>query len=200
MSGSAPAARYGQAVARIDEANAADPNHLELDGQVVPKELAHARMATEWVLRLDPEASELQLLAARAHHLRRWSVPRTEFDAGRAGYLRWRASLKKQHAAEVAAILAVCGYDDGEVERVQQLVRKEGLGRDPQVQTHEDALCLVFLQTQLEAIADQLGDDKTVDVVRKTIKKMSAPGIAAALELPMSPAEADIITRASAPA
>jgi len=190
-------ARYEQAVARIDEANSADPNLLEVDGVAVPKELTHARLATEWVLHLDPDATELQLLAARAHHLRRWSVPRSDYDEGRAGYLRWRANLKKQHAAEVGEILRACGYDDGEIERVQQLVRKEGLGRDPQVQTHEDALCLVFLQTQLGPVADQLGDDRTVEVLRKSIGKMSPAGIEAAVGLPLGPREAELLKAAA---
>src|SRR5256885_11503694 len=45
---------------------------------------------------------------------------------------------------------------------------KDGLATDPAVQTHEDALCLVFLETQLLDLADQLGDAKTIDVIRKT--------------------------------
>lgn len=197
MTAATTSARYEQAVARIDEANSADPNLLEVDGVAVPKELTHARLATEWVLHLDPDATELQLLAARAHHLRRWSVPRSDYDEGRAGYLRWRANLKKQHAAEVGEILRACGYDDGEIERVQQLVRKEGLGRDPQVQTHEDALCLVFLQTQLGPVADQLGDDRTVEVLRKSIGKMSPAGIEAAVGLPLGPREAELLKAAA---
>ena len=197
MTAATTSARYEQAVARIDEANSADPNLLEVDGVAVPKELTHARLATEWVLHLDPDATELQLLAARAHHLRRWSVPRSDYDEGRAGYLRWRANLKKQHAAEVGEILRACGYDDGEIERVQQLVRKEGLGRDPQVQTHEDALCLVFLQTQLGPVADQLGDDRMVEVLRKSIGKMSPAGIEAAVGLPLGPREAELLKAAA---
>ena len=104
---------------------------------------------TEWLARLDPDADDAQLLAARAHHLRRWTLPRSTYPEGRAGYLRWRTALKKQHAEEVAAILADVGYDAATIDRVQRIIRKEGLGTDPQVQTHEDALCLVFLETQL---------------------------------------------------
>jgi len=198
VSPATPSARYEQAVARIDAANGEDPNRIEIDGVPVPKELTHARMATEWVQRLDPDADELQLIAARAHHLRRWTSPREDYDEGRAGYLRWRANLKKQHAAEVGEILRDCGYDDAEIERVQHIVRKEGLGRDPQVQTHEDALCLVFLQTQLAGVADQLGDDKTVDVLRKSIRKMSPSGIEAAVGLPLDAREAALLGRAAA--
>jgi Domain of unknown function (DUF4202) len=190
--------RLERALAAIDEANADDPATLVVGGVEQPKELAHARLMTEWVRRLDPEASEAQLIAARAHHLRRWSLPRHDFPDGRAGYLRWRTQLKRQHAEEVAEILRPLGYEDATVERVQQIVRKEGLGRDPAVQVHEDALCLVFLQTQLTDIADQLGEDKTVDVLRKTARKMSPRGLDAAARLELDPEASRLLQRALA--
>ena len=70
--GSLEVDRFARAVAAIDDANADDPNTITVDGVERPKELAHAEMMTDWVRRLDPDASNAQLLAARAHHLRRW--------------------------------------------------------------------------------------------------------------------------------
>ena len=67
------------------------------------------------------------------------------------------------------------------------IIRKEGLGRNPQVQTHEDALCLVFVELQFAEVAEKLGDDKMVDVVRKTLRKMSPKAIEATLALPLDP-------------
>jgi hypothetical protein len=192
------AERLAAAVAAIDAANADDPSTIEVHGEVRPKELAHAELMSAWVLRLDPTATEAQLLAARAHHLRRWTLPRSSYPEGRAGYLRWRTALRKQHAEEVAAILDDLGYDGATVARVQQIVRKEGLGTDPQVQVHEDALCLVFLETQLAATVDRLGDDKMVDVIAKTVAKMSPAGLALVGELPMRPGDAALVERALA--
>jgi hypothetical protein len=188
--------RLDAAMAAIDAANADDPDTIVVDGQVRPKEQAHAEMVTDWVRRLDPDATDAQLLAARAHHLRRWSIPRSSYPDGRAGYLRWRTALKKQHAAEVAEILEREGYEPEVVERVQQIVRKDGLGHDAAVQTHEDALCLVFLQTQLLDLAADQGDDKTVDIVRKTTAKMSESGIAAAAALDLAPEAHALVERA----
>lgn len=178
--------RFARAIAAIDAANAGDPNTIVVDGVERPKEQAHAELMTEWVERLDPDADEAQLLAARAHHLRRWSVPRSSYPEGRAGYLRWRTGLKRQHAEEVAAILTDAGYQDTVVDRVRDIVAKRGLGTDPAVQTHEDALCLVFLRTQFDELADQLGDDHTVEVLRKTLDKMSDLGRRTALDQPLS--------------
>ena len=180
-------ARLAKAIAAIDAVNADDPFTLVLDGVERPKELLHAELMTEWVQRLDPAATDEQLIAARAHHLRRWALPRDDYPEGRAGYLRWRTTLKRRHAEDVGAILADVGYGPESVERVQRIIRKDGLGRDPQVQVHEDALCLVFLQTQLDDVAGQLGDEKTIDVLRKTARKMSGEGLAAAAGLSYTP-------------
>jgi hypothetical protein len=188
-----PGPRLERALAAIDAANADDPATLVVDGVERPKELVHAELMTAWVRRLDPSASEAQVLAARAHHLRRWSLPRSAYPEGRAGYLRWRTTLKRQHATEVAEILRGVGYDDATVEQVQRIVRKEGLGRDPAVQVHEDALCLVFLQTQLVDVTEQLGDAKTIEVLQKTARKMSPQGLAAVAELALPPAATRIL-------
>lgn len=194
--------RFDRAIAAIDAANADDPETIVVAGVERPKEQAHAEMMTAWVRRLDPDADEAQLLAARAHHLRRWSIPRSSYPDGRSGYLRWRTALKKQHASEVASLLSEAGYDDATIERVQRIIRKDGLGTgastpDPAVQTHEDALCLVFLSTQLDELVEKLDDDeKAIDVLRKSAKKMSASGLEAAATLPLSERGTALLARA----
>ena len=190
--------RFAQAVAAIDAANADDPHTLVWAGEERPKELLHAEMMTRWVRRLDPAATEAQLLAARAHHLRRWALPRDEYPEGRSGYLRWRKELNRRHQDDVAALLAPLGYDPVEVARVQEIVAKASRTSDPQVQTHEDALCLVFLQTQFTALAERLGDEKTVAVLQRTLAKMSPPACDEALGLPLSDRERALVERALA--
>ena len=190
--------RFAEASAAIDAANGADPNQITFQGRVGPKELIHADVVERWVRTLDPDASELQVLAARAHHLRRWVVPRTDYPEGRAGYLRWRADHKKRQAAEVAEILAGAGYQPDEVEQVAAIVAKRGLGTDPRVQTHEDALCLAFLELQLDDVAAQLDRGHLVSVLRKTMVKMSPSGLAAAGTLPLSADGAALLAEAAA--
>jgi hypothetical protein len=191
--------RFTHAVAAIDAANADDPRRVLIDGGEQPKELAHAALVTEWVERLEPDASDALLLAARAHHLRRWSIPRSTYPEGRSGYLRWRKALHEQHAREVAEILVDAGYDETTIVRVQDLVRKRGLGRDDEVQVLEDAICLVFAQTDLLELAHRVDDEKMVEVIRKTLVKMSPRAIALAAELDL-PAEARaLLARGLAP-
>jgi hypothetical protein len=179
--------RLGRAIAAIDAANAEDPVVIVMAGESRRKELAHAVLVTEWVRRLDPDPSEALLLAARAHHLRRWAIPRASYPAGRAGYLKWRKVLHEKHAADVAEVLAGVGYDAMTIERVQDIVRKRRLGTDPEVQVFEDALCLVFLETQFHDLVHKVDIDKLRDIIEKTARKMSPEALALVPELDIAP-------------
>ncbi len=177
--------RFDQAIAAIDRANAEDPNEIEVRGQLRPKEQAHAELAGEWIEALCDAPSEALKLAVRAHHLRRWSLPRSDYPEGRKGYLRWRQELKQRHADETSAILQGCGYDEETVERVAHIILRKNLAGDEEAQALEDALCLVFFETQLGDIATRLDPEKLRDVGLKTLRKMSAPGRERVLSLPL---------------
>jgi hypothetical protein len=123
-------------------------------------------------------------------------VPRTSAPEGRAGYLRWRAEQQRRHARDLAEILVACGVDESVGERAGELLRKERLHDDHEVQVHEDALCLVFLQTQLEAMLQRLGRDRLVEVLVKTLTKMSPAAVALTAELPLSEAGAEALHEA----
>ena len=80
-------------------------------------------------------------------------------------------------------LLTGVGYDDDTIDAVQALVTKEGLGRGdlpdvdgraPAAKTHEDALCLVFLTTPFDPVAERLGDAKIVAVLSRTLAKMGS--------------------------
>jgi hypothetical protein len=182
--------RYDAAVAAIDQANAADPNIVEVRGQRVALALVHGQLAAEWVTRLVDEPDEALLLAARAHHLRRWELRRDSYPTGRPGYLRWRRDQKVRHATDVAAILVPCGYDDAEIERVQQLIRREPVDG---AQSVEDAACLVFLETQLADFAARTEHDLTISVIRKTARKMSPEGLELVSAIPLNEAEQKLL-------
>jgi hypothetical protein len=176
------------AVAVIDAANAADPNIVEWNGERWPRAQLQGVLATGWLDALDPDASDAVYLAARAHHVRRWTIARGSYPDGRAGYLRWRRDLKDVHADVVAELLPGTGVAPDTIARVQSLVRKVGLGRDPDTQLVEDVICLTFLETQFEELAARLDHDRLVTAVRKTIDKMSTPAVALVAQTHLSPA------------
>ncbi|MCY3616977.1 MAG: DUF4202 domain-containing protein [Acidimicrobiaceae bacterium] len=159
--------------AAIDLANSHDPR----DHHGVPLALAQGRMAEEWVVRLAPQATDALRLAARAHHLRRWELPRSDYPAGRAGYLRWRRAQRQRHARDLIAMADDAGLDGSVSARAAEIVAKQGLGSDPEVQTFEDAVSLTFLETELEPVIARLADDaKAASIVAKTLAKMSDAG------------------------
>jgi hypothetical protein len=191
--------RFAAALRRFDEENSQDPNYQIEDGTRVPREVLYSQWLTQWVRRLNPEASEPLLLAAHSAHLRRWSIARESYPATRAGYLKWRSDLKKFHAEAAAAILQDVGYGWETIERVKSLISKSAFPHDPDSRTLEDALCLVFLEHQLADLSQKAGDEKLINALRKTWHKMTPSAQAIALKLNYDPHQNELLRRALEP-
>jgi hypothetical protein len=181
--------RFSAAIARFDAENARDPHGIELP---------YAQKLSAWVEKLAPNASEELRLAARCQHIRRWEIPRQSYPKTRVGYIQWREALKKFHAEKAGEILREVGYPDEIVTRVQQLNLKKLFPNDPDSRVLEDALCLVFLETQLEETLDKTGDDKMIEILRKTWRKMTPQAREVALKLPLSQRAKALVEKALA--
>jgi hypothetical protein len=116
----------------------------------------------------------------------------------RAGYIRGRTDLGRFHAEVAGEILRAVGYDDPTVGRVQSLLRKENLKEDAETQTLEDVICLVFLENYFSEFARDKDEAKLVDILRKTWRKMSPRGHAAALTIPLPADAAALVKKALA--
>ena len=64
------------------------------------------------------------------------------------------------------------------------------------MQALEDGLCLVFLDTQLDDVTETIEDETLVEALRKTWRKMTPAGRAAALELDLSAVGRALVERA----
>ena len=189
---------FQKAIDRFDAENGRDP-HAEVDGGVPqPRELLYAHRLTAWVLKLAPGASEALRLAARCQHICRWMIPREAYPMTRAGYLRWRNDLKQFHAKKSGAILREVGYGEEMIAKVRDLNLKKNFPADAEGRVLEDALCLVFLEFQLAALARKTAEDKLINVVRKSWEKMTDAARDHALALPLSLAERRLIEYALA--
>lgn len=153
------------------------------EGKIYPQEYFLALKLHETIVHLDSQASEELLLASRSQHIGRWEIPRDQYPDGRTGYLEWRRTLANYHADKASAILEEIGYDSSFIERVQQLILKKKIKVDPEVQTLENALCLVFLQYQYEDFFPKYSAEKIVNILRKSLLKMDENGRAEALKL-----------------
>lgn len=192
------ASRFEAAIERLDAAHREDPNRELFEDHELPAELLYAERMTRWLQRLAPDASEPLRLAARCQHLCRWRIPRDRYPMDRPGYLRWRSDLARFHAEKAGEILGAVGYDAETLRRVQSLVRKERLKLDPEAQLLEDVICLVFLESYFAGFSRKHDEEKLVTILRKTWRKMSPQGHAAALALPLSPADRALVEKALA--
>ncbi|WP_405411758.1 DUF4202 domain-containing protein [Maribacter sp. Asnod1-A12] len=180
----------------FDEANKQDPNTEDFEGTTYPKEVLYGIRMTERLNKFAPNASEALQLTARCQHICRWEIPRDSYEMNREGYLRWRQELKKFHGEKASAILKEIGYDEETIAMVKFLLQKKQLKKNEDTQTLEDIICLVFLEFYFEPFAIKHPEDKTIDILQKTWKKMSLKGQEATLKLPLSKFSLDLITKA----
>jgi hypothetical protein len=178
--------RLDAVIAAIDEANAHDTRRIDVDGKSHPYENVYSERMTARLLAMYPDASELLRIAARAQHLRRFDIPRQNYPEGRNGYNDWRRSCREHHAKLVAQIMAGHGYSGAEIAHVGTLIRKEKLKKDRESQALENVVDVVFVEHYFDEFLGKYSsydDDKIIDIVGKTLRKMSPKGHQAALEL-----------------
>ena len=180
----------------FDEANHNDPNTETFEGKSYPKEVLYALRMTDTLNAFTPDASEALQLTARCQHIRRWEIPRDNYELNRAGYLKWRQELKKYHAAKAREILEKINYDEETIAQVEFLLQKKQLKRNEDTQTLEDVICLVFLKYYFEPFVQKHDEMKVIDILRKTWRKMSIKGQETAMRLPFSKASSALVIKA----
>ena len=170
----------------IDAANADDPRSITVAGSERPFEHVYSERMAEILGEIYPEASELLRIAAHAQHIRRWDVARADYAEGREGYNKWRRACRAHHGEVIAPIMARHGYGEAEIAHVTKLIRKEQLRKDKESQALENVVDVVFLKyywDDFQAKFRHYDDDKLIDIIGKTLRKMSPRGHRAALAL-----------------
>ena len=188
--------KLDEAFKKFDAANSKDPNTEEYKGKSYPKEVLYAMRMSDQLNKFAPKASEALRLTARCQHICRWEIPRESYEMNRVGYLKWRQELKKFHAETAASILEEVGYDQETIAKVSFLLEKKQLKKNEETQTLEDVICLVFLEHYFEPFSKEHPDDKLIDILQKTWRKMSDKGQEAALKLPLSENAVRLVTKA----
>ncbi len=160
----------------IDDANRQDPNEEMADGKTWPKELLYGQRMSDMIERFRPDADDEMKIAVRAQHIQRWKSPRSDYPMNRPGYLQWRTHLYKFHADTVGELMRQVGWPEESIERVKKAVGKRGIKINPDSQLLEDIADLVFLEHYMEAFVEkhpEYDEEKWLDIIRKTWKKMS---------------------------
>lgn len=118
----------------------------------------------------------------------------------RPGYLTWRTKQKTQAASQIKELLV--SMDDpppeADIERISALISKKDLATNEETQVLEDVACLVFLDDQLDGFESKPDNDeeKVINILRKTWKKMSPKGREMALQMKHSDRATSLLQKA----
>lgn len=185
-----PTSRFTAVIAVIDKANADDPRTIVADGEARPYEVVYSERMTRRLEAMYPEASELLRIAAHGQHVRRFDIARSGFAQGREGYNEWRRTCREHHAKLLDDIMSRNGYAEAEIKHVTKLVKKEQLKKDKESQALENVVDVVFLEHYFDEFHGKYphyDDAKIIDIIGKTLRKMSPKGHQAALALDLPP-------------
>ena len=192
--------RFSEAIKKIDAVNQEDPRSEMVDGRPQPRELLFAQRVYQWVEQLAEAPSEELLLAARAHTLRRWMIPRDRYPMTTVGYHQWRNALAQFHADEAETILHAAGYPAEQIQSIRDFITKKNWPENKEACVLEDADCLVFLETKLSDYIDDWQDTKTLRILQRTIRKMTPEARTRAFQLKLGERERELVHRAANPA
>ncbi len=176
---------FDKAIERYDAANSKDPNMVaDENGNDAPKELIYSHRMVDMINRYLPEADEVAKLSVAAQHIQRWTSPRSDYPMNRKGYHQWRTRLYGYHAETATAILEEVGYDEETIARVKLAIGKKDLKNNKDTQILEDVAALTFIEHYMTAMYEnfpQYDEEKWIDIIIRTWKKMSADAQAFAL-------------------
>jgi hypothetical protein len=189
--------RFEEAIRLFDVYNGNDPKIIHINGRDFPENVLYGWRMSEKLIEFEPDVSEPLRLAVRSQHIGRWEIPRSDFPMDRKGYLQWRSQLKLHHAKIASRILEDLGYNSEVIYKVKDMLMKKNLKQDRETQILEDVICLVFLEFYFDDFSNAHHEDKLVNILKKTIAKMSARGVEEALKLPLSDKAKALISKAS---
>jgi len=168
---------FEKALQLYDAANSKDPNiETDYDGTESTKELLYSHRMLDMLSRFLSDADEVAKLSVAAQHIERWKSPRSDYPMNRKGYHLWRTNLYKFHADTAANYLREAGYDDETIERVKLAIGKKNLKNNPDTQILEDVAALTFIEHYMMKMYNnfpQYDEEKWIDIIRRTWKKMS---------------------------
>ncbi|MCM8525831.1 MAG: DUF4202 domain-containing protein [Lentisphaeraceae bacterium] len=180
----------------IDAMHAQDPEKELVNGETRPAELVYAERMTQWLNTLSANPGEEVQIAVRSQHLCRWEIPRSDYPMDKPGYFKWRTDLGKLHADKAAEAMTANGYDEETIEQTKKIIRKQNLKTSTEAQLMEDCACLVFIETGFLDFAAKYPEEKVIDIVQKTWKKMSEGAHEAALKLSLPDKALTLIQKA----
>jgi len=134
---------------------------LIIAGSHVPEDPCHADNTVEWLLRLEPDASETLQLAALAHDIDR-AVERSKIRRADFGnYDAFKAAHARKSAEILRLILTACGVERDIAEEACRLVELHEVGGDPGSDLLKDADSISYFDVNVLPYFQREGWDET---------------------------------------
>lgn len=167
---------FDKAVAAICALHHEDRQFETHQGKQVPAEWVYALRMQAALNDYVPGASFALQLAAQCHHLKRWEVARTQFAMNKSGYFMWRQTVLAHQIKLATQALLEAGVEQTECDGVCHILQSKHRNILHEAQLLEDVACAVFVRDYLEPFAAKHPEEKVVDIIRKTLQKVSDPG------------------------
>ncbi len=180
--------QYRTATEKIDAAHSSDEMMELEDGNLFPVELLYSKRMLSVLELVSPDSSFEIKIAAQCQHLKRWSVSRSLYPYDRRGYHQWRQVVMDFQLQETKKILLAANIGESDIHHILFILKEHGNKLNPESQVIMDTACLVFVKWYMEPFAGKHQNEKVIDILRKTMRKMSSKGVnlISKLELPVS--------------
>ena len=168
---------YLKATTAIKEVHGADSvQHME-NGMAFPSEILYGQRMLALLEEVYPESSFAFKLAVQCQHLKRWGIPRTDYPFDRRGYHEWRRVVMEYQLAETRTVLSAVPVEEEDLLWILDALKNQGNKANGNAQIITDTACLVFMKWYMVPFAAKHESEKVVDILKKTMRKMSEKGI-----------------------
>ena len=125
-------------------------------------------------------------------HLNPWHI----LLLATAGWMNREQGAVVEYLKEENRVLREVGYPADAIRRVKAFITKENWPAEPEACALEDADCLVFLETKLQNYVDEWEEEKTLRVLQRALRKMTADAREHSLRLKLGERERELVRRA----
>eukprot|EP00877_Chromochloris_zofingiensis_P011434 jgi/Chrzof1/6544/Cz19g00160.t1 len=206
----------------IDEANAADPTKVPVNGVPTPYRLAYSRWLTDAVQQLEPKASDELLILARGKSIESWKlsdIKRDDYAPNTPGLRQWEVDRKKWLAQRLLSVMKEAGYPESSQQLIEDVMMDRNIP-DPRdirkydllgpfgminyktleaakiLQTLIDAEALLFLEKNFTEMFNRMPADEVATRLKKELSRLSQPGVVAVLRQKWTPVQERLLAKA----
>jgi hypothetical protein len=184
---------YRQATNIIEKAHSIDSSRETENNILYPSELLYSIRMLSMLDIVRPDNDYVLKLAAQCQHLMRWNVARDLYPYDRKGYHQWRRAVMDYQLQQTMKILTGVNIEADDIQIITEALKNQGNKSNSNSQIIEDTACLVFIKWYLEPFASKHENIKIIEILKKTMQKMSDSGLTLVKSIDKSPAVIDIL-------